>query len=409
AELVAHLLFAVFSALFASQLELAPEHDAPVRRLVLVTRAGRTFRLAEADLPAEQASLDALLGSIRGRLGLDAPQPRTVRGDVLGCATCGAPLAADDAPTVRCASCGHPSPVPEELRARIRAHRAVADAGRTTEAAVRGLLEQPGAGRVNALLAAAAVVCPAAWVLFAVPVFLVGPRNAGGFEVGWMLAGGALVVVGAFLLARAALAARRALRLLASSFGARAPVAPGASPGCRRCGAPLPATEALVVGCAYCQAENVLGIDLRAAVAPTVEHALSLADLLRARSREASSRRRGALVALVAALAAGGMGVVSMSVAREHAARRARCTAGDAEACLRVGADFDLGLAVAEDDVAALDWYARGCELGEAEACDRAANELRWGTGVERDLVRQKAYRARACALGWAEACANDD
>ncbi|MBI4953077.1 MAG: hypothetical protein HY908_13670, partial [Myxococcales bacterium] len=40
AELVAHLQFAVFSALLASQLELAHELDAPVLRLVLVTRAG---------------------------------------------------------------------------------------------------------------------------------------------------------------------------------------------------------------------------------------------------------------------------------------------------------------------------------------------------------------------------------
>lgn len=408
ARAVAHGVFVFFSAIFANTLEAAPDSPVPLRRLFVVTRDGRTFRLAEAEHPAEQRSLDALLGTIQARLAR-SPSPPVVPPSVLVCAGCGAPLAPDDVGSVRCPACGRSNPVPEDLRGRLRAHRSVAEARRATEGSVRALLDQPGAPRTNGVLVAGAAVCALAWAAAVLPLLSFGVRRAATFEVGWMLASGLLATLAVFFLARASLSDRRALRLLATGFGARAPAGDGGGARCRRCGAPLPVSGELVQVCAYCDAENVLGIDLRPDVAESAEHALSLADMLAARGRERASRRWLAAAALLGALVAGGLSAISIAVAREHEEHAGRCAQGNGTACLRAGADFDLAILGDEDDPEALRWYVRGCDLGEAEACHRAANLLRWGNGVPAVPHLERQYRDRACRLGFAEACAFED
>jgi hypothetical protein len=76
---------------------------------------------------------------------------------------------------------------------------------------------------------------------------------------------GASIFGAAWTFGRAYVANRSALRLLVEGFGAVPPIAAGAPSTCRQCGAPLPATQKLLVHCVYCSAENVLGIDPRPA------------------------------------------------------------------------------------------------------------------------------------------------
>ena len=58
------------------------------------------------------------------------------------------------------------------------------------------------------------------------------------------------------------IADRLALRELVLGFAARPPAAEGHPYGCRRCGGPLPvAGDKVVIGCIFCQAENVVGLD----------------------------------------------------------------------------------------------------------------------------------------------------
>ena len=51
------------------------------------------------------------------------------------------------------------------------------------------------------------------------------------------------------------------------------------------CAAPLPVGERLLVRCAYCAAENVLGLDLRVRSARAHDQASSVGDALRHRRR----------------------------------------------------------------------------------------------------------------------------
>jgi hypothetical protein len=86
------------------------------------------------------------------------------------------------------------------------------------------------------------------------------------------------------LLLRALLVDRQALGLLTTSFGARAPRAPGAVHDCRVCGAPLPevpGTDQLLWRCIYCRSDNIVGPELAAETSVAVGERRSLRDALR--------------------------------------------------------------------------------------------------------------------------------
>jgi hypothetical protein len=244
------------------------------------------------------------------------------------------------------------------------------------------------------------------WVPIVVGLLLAGANSVGAFEVGWGLVAGALLVLVMFVLGRAALASRRALRLVAAGFGARAPTQPGGAPGCRRCGGPLPPSESVIVDCVFCDADNVLGIDARAQVAPTQAHQRSLSDVVRARDRERLRWRGTAVAVLPIAVLAGGMAAASYSVGRELAETLQACEAGDGAACREAAVDYDLGISVAEDDAKAFALAQRGCELGDAESCWTVAQDLYWGWGTDEDPEAADPIRVHACDLGVAEACA---
>lgn len=403
--LARHATWMGMSALAGDQLELAPDEAVPIRRLHLVTNDGRDLVAAEAEHPGEQASLDALLGTIADRLGDAAPEVPKLPPQVVGCPGCGAPVRPSHEADVGCDFCDSRVPVPDALRQRVASQQALSGARASIEHAVAALLEQPGATRANAVLTALGVGALVVWTPVVLMLLDTGFADAGSFEIGWGLVSGALAVLVLFVFARAALVRRRALRLLTSAFGARAPAREGTPSRCRRCAAPLPDAPGVVVQCVFCEADNVLGLDLRRQVKPTHEHALSLAQVMNARRVE---RRRWLVLALVVLPVAGVSVVMTLAgsiVAKELAAMRAACAQDDAGECRELAVEYDLGISVDEDDEQAFEYYLRACELGLAEACWDVARGLYYGWGVEEDPETGETYRVYACDEGFVDAC----
>lgn len=381
------------------------ERKAGIRRLHLVTTKGARYVAAEAEHEDEQASLDDLLETIAERLGEAEPVEPTLPLEVVGCPSCGAPVRPSHRSEVACAFCGSQVEIGDDIRKRVQSEQQLSDSEAAIRGSVAALLEQPGATRANVVLGVLAGVASAVWVTLSLTLLRTGLAEAGAFEVGWALFAGALAVVSLFVFARAALVRRRALRLLATTFGARPPSRQGAAPGCRRCAAPLPEVSGVLARCVFCRADNVLGLDLRQAVAPARKHAKSLAEVIRERSGE--KRRWLGLAGVVLPVAGLGllMTVVSDQVSRELAATRAACAAEDAEACRSLAVDYDLGISVEEDEFEAFGLYRRACELGLAEACWDTAQALYYGWGTGDDPVAAEAFRGRACDGGVVEAC----
>lgn len=400
-----HFAFWVLSSLLSNSPELAPEERFPPRRLRLRTKDGREWEAAYAEKLGEQQSLDALWGSIRARLGTAAkPAPACTPG-VLVCASCRAPLVPEDAAQATCRFCGATTPLTAELREKVKAQAALAAAQASAGRLVEALLVQPGAGRASRWLAFAAVGILAGWAAALTPLFIAGLDNNGVFEVLVALAAGMLIALALVSFSKLGLVDRRALRLLTTSFGARAPADPRGAPECRRCQAPLPASDRTVVGCAYCGADNVLGIDLRADVAPAKAHQQSLQQLFASKQRQRSRTVTSAVVTLLAGGAAGFLLLMTGVVSSDFRAQVKACEAGDAKACTDVATDYAVGASVAEDDAKAVEYARRACDLKDGEGCSVLADHYRWGDGVEEDRAQEAELKKQACALGFAPAC----
>ncbi|MBI2388339.1 MAG: sel1 repeat family protein [Deltaproteobacteria bacterium] len=404
-KIVGDALFLVMSAIFTNDLELAPEEKVPIRKLHLGLRDGRTLLLAEAEHPAEQVSVDALLGTIRARTAPASNAPPVAPPDVLACASCRAPLPPVDADAAACRYCGAWTRMPDEVRARLRAHVETAQSRASIGRAIAHLLEQPGARAASTTLLLVAFASLALWAAVIAALGLSGFDTVGTFEVVWILLAGLLAVGALFVLARTALVRRRALHLLSAAFGARAPRDARSGWSCRRCGGPLPATEGLVARCGFCDAESVLGIDLRSDVAPTRSHASDLEGVLAGARKERRSYLWLAAGAVLVATFAGGMASVTIEDAREHARWKAACDGDEASACRKLAQRFDYGHGVAKDQDAAFVLYRKACKLGDGEACDSLASFYILGLGTTVDMAAGDRARARACKLGYAKAC----
>lgn len=405
-KILADGLFLLFSTLLADKPELAPADRVPIRRLQLGTRDGRRFALAEAEHPEEQASLDALFGSLQSKLRTElAPSapPRDAR--VLACHSCGSPLPPAPSETVTCPFCQATVAIPPELRAKLWAEREVAQSRRATAETIAKLLAQPGARRANVVLALAATACVATWLVVLLVALVTGITSLGAFEWGWLLTSGMVFSAAVFMLARLALVERGALRLLATSFGARPGRDAQHGPECRACGGPLPKSDTLVARCGYCDADNVLGLDLRSEVVPERAAAKDLGSVLTAREASRRSWLIGGLVALLLVAFTGTMAATSISLGLEIAEARHKCSAGKAAACTALGRKYDIGVGVSEDDAEAYELYRAGCKLGDAEGCYQQSEFLRWGWGTNADPQGARGYRTRACRLGYEEAC----
>ncbi len=296
---------------------------APVYQLIVQRRGGKPVTLAEGEGDDERRSLEALRDSIRAVSAPDRQpaDPAPLPQEILLCPGCGAPQVPVDRERFACPYCGHDVPVPEPLRERQRAAAEARDD--STERQVRKLVDQPGARSANALLKWGRRVLlwtqPAAIVFLVVLAYhqteglarSVGPltvtRVAPGddpvffYDIALLVLAIAVAFGVVWSSLGAFLANRRALRVLAESFGAVPPAKPGAPSACRRCGAPLPASDGLLARCVYCDAANVLGIDPRPAAARKQDERRELAVAFGARRR---ARLRLALTLPVCALLA---------------------------------------------------------------------------------------------------------
>ena len=224
--------------------------------------------------------------------------------EILRCPSCGAPQVPADATTMPCAACGHVLEVPAELRQRLHARAVLEQTSVGRARLVRRLVDQPSARRAGHVVANCRRL-----MFWSQPLAFVGlmvflshqTSHAPGADMTYLmratpnddvlswsdLALGVAMIFAAFViawaLASAYVANRSALRILADQFGAVPPAKPGGASTCRSCGAPLPATTALLVHCVYCSTENVLGVDPRPAALRRSREKFDLTRALRRR------------------------------------------------------------------------------------------------------------------------------
>jgi hypothetical protein len=275
----------------------------PVKQLVL-SRKGDKLVLAEAE-GDEIESLEQLRDSIRSAV-TPPKQPAPLPQEILTCPHCDAPLVPAPTPRMTCTYCHRDLDVPAELQERVRASIELDQTSGSRESTVRKLVDQPSARRAAWVITwcrrLMVWIQPAAFVLWCVmihhsthdvslpagiSVTRIAPDDDAIFlyDFGLFI----LVVAAGFAIAwsigHAYIANRQALRMLADHFGAVPPAKPGAPSTCHNCNAPLPATTALLVHCAYCATENVLGLDPRPAAMRRKRESIDLARGLRRRSR----------------------------------------------------------------------------------------------------------------------------
>ncbi len=236
-------------------------------RLVVATKDGEERVLGSAEDIRERDSLQALHDTIHESIRKsDKTQAAPAQPAVpLKCSGCGAPAVPADFEMVKCPYCGTLIHMPDDVRTRIRAIGNRDATARASEKMIEKLIHQPGALRTSFFVFLAAIPSMLAWpaavvgggVLYALCYLRVG--NA------LLLAVAALGVIAAlYYLVRGQLTDRQALRLLTLSFAAHAPTAPGGAHHCRQCNGPLVEPPGqMLVRCAYCGAQNILGLDAR--------------------------------------------------------------------------------------------------------------------------------------------------
>ena len=225
------------------------------------------FCIAQAEAPAERASLHQLHQSLASAVpgaALIAPAPSSAA-QLVTCPTCGTPIVPSDAETTRCRGCDSDVPMPPALRQRVRGDRDLVEAGRRADALRVALRQQRRATRTAHLFVIAGVLMLLAWLVpVVIGVIAASRATLGGWSALDLALVAPLLMGGIYVVLRRLVADRFALRLITVGFAARAPDKVGEPSRCRACGAPLPAAVGrMLTACAYCRAENVLGIDLR--------------------------------------------------------------------------------------------------------------------------------------------------
>jgi len=304
-----------------------PQSDMGVLTATL-TLDGAT--LVEADDPEERASLEALVALVEAARApeiADAQPPGEA--SPLPCPSCGAPATPSEQESTRCRACGQRAPVPHEVREKVSAERALAEARTRTDRAIRALLDQPRPWRVNLALLACAVPVVFTWPLVGA-FFDEFYQCRGVFR--WtdgipMFLGGLGLSTGGLLFVRAQIEGRIAYRVLVTAYRASRPRTSGGPWGCGFCGGPLPETGAdrALVRCVFCATDQLLGIDLPGRVAPAHERTRDLEHEVRHRTR--SRRRYRALGVVAVALVAAGVLTLRepLRVAFAQPSRNTRC------------------------------------------------------------------------------------
>lgn len=370
--------------------------------------------LAFAERAGEQRSIDDLAATLQAHREKErATPPRESKEsdalELLRCGACGGNVAPSTAETVACPYCSQPVSIPPAMRGRLRDAETLLA---RPDAMVAKLLDQPGAGRLGAMFAAAALFMVTAWpVGIAVLVHNANQRALTVSSTLWVLVFLVACILGFAALIRGRLVDRQALRLVTFEFAACAPATPGAPSTCRACSAPLPAPGTrVVIPCVYCQAPNVLGIDLRREALAARSQRDSLEETL---ARRTSERRRwhGITAVALALIAVAGF---SLRHGVSHNAKtwplEQRCEDGDMEACIDLADRIGIaktGPDVPHDRRRAAELYDRGCDAKRVRACEAGAElALDWlyAPGGRNEAHAFLLY-GRACELGSGKAC----
>lgn len=263
-------------------------------KLYLARQSGDRWELADSIDEEETASLTRLGEGITRaseRAAGIRREPRAAT-SVLACPSCGAPQELRNVDHVFCGACGTRVAISEEVRERIAA--SIAD-DPSLQRKLRDLIEQPGAGRANALIGTFAV-CAVACVGYSIWAASVPAV---------MCSASPLFVV--YALAARETARRAALRKVAASFAAT-PVGGGGALACRRCGAPLSdAGEHVLVSCRFCATANLVAVGLDCELTDLEDE--------RAEIEEVAARRFTATVLVGAAVALAVTAIVAAHIA----------------------------------------------------------------------------------------------
>ena len=179
------------------------------------------------------------------------------------CVNCNAPLVVVDVPSLVCSFCGATNSIPQDYRDELLLTRNLDSA--TRQAAEQWLrLAHIKVPRWRLIFAAIApFVLMTGGLVILLSAALLRVVNAHTLP-------GLLVVVWLTLIPAQLLAANVAMKNIlvtgatnvGVAFAASAPIAPGAPPNCRQCGAPLSVRpDDVLVRCIYCEAESIVRLD----------------------------------------------------------------------------------------------------------------------------------------------------
>jgi hypothetical protein len=263
--------------------------------------------LAETTDARERQAFEDVVATIRATFS-SAEQGRTEAGSphVIQCQSCGGEAVPDARPSVPCRYCQKPVTMPPEVRSKLeQAVQRKRELGRS-RALLDQLLRQPAVTSTNRLLVWVGAIMLLVWP--AVIAVSLARLHAGTLSEQRALVLFALplpLILGLFLAAAWRLVDRQALQLVTLGMGAEPPRRDGEPHHCRACGGPLPADNEILVECLFCDAQNVLGFDLRHALGKARIQVASLEQALRARRSRRLAWAWPAAIGAVLTLAAG--------------------------------------------------------------------------------------------------------
>ena len=296
------ILIFVLSVVSRSRTIYSPMEPVRIWRLH-VWQAGQRRLIAETERPIERDSMMAAATSmtavVEGQRYVE--QAPAIAQHILLCPSCGGPAVPDETPTVTCGYCRMQIPMPPQLQQQAAGVKAMARSRATTTQMIDKLRKQPRATRSNLWLLIFTLFMfgawPIGWGVIAYRVLGDGFQPLDTLCLLLPLA----AVLGGFFLARGRLADRGALQMLTLGFGALAPARDGEPSRCRRCQGPLPnAGTGGVSPCAYCGAENIVGLDLRPSLDPARTEQHNFDGALQKRSKEKALWTALSVVAVIA-------------------------------------------------------------------------------------------------------------
>jgi len=361
--------------------------------------------VARTARPVEADSLRTLQHTLVCRGTEQKTKPAPAAGpSLLVCPHCDAPAIPDDADAVTCKFCSTSVPVPKPLRDKIHAQRTLATDRPRNARMIARLLRQPSARLVWSVMLALGVPMLLVWPACAYALIRLYHHQLLSFvSVATLVFASMLALAALFVLMRITLVNRQALALVSAQFSALPPDKPGAPRLCRVCQAPLPDPgEQMLIKCAYCDADNISGLDLRAPAGAAAKQHRSIDDELARRRHE---RRLWGLAGLGAVLVCVSFRWMLPFAFHSHT-DHGRCTTGDVAACVREAKKIESGKVYREDIREMVRLYRRACAANDKQACHEAARvAYHWPTSVFEGFVDTVPDLRIGCDLGDAQAC----